>query len=619
MVFKKKKGSTSYKDSSKDANKNTNKRSDQTFSFQERPRICLLDCERDCVGLLKGHGFNCWNGTLGDLVEVKNTERHHSHQCTLRCEFPDNLHEYDIVVLDMQNPKTVLYQEQDHKIPEVKGDSALALVSSFPETVFDPRALSAFILEKKIKPLYKRETVFVVFAAQQERIAYQSVTVTSRGTQKNAQESYRLYDFYRYLPENTNRSGKDISILTKENSQLGRILRKYNSDVSYEIVFSKPRIWDSENNQYVDDPNFVPMMTAGPDEIVSFVNIVEQNAAFFLPNIKQKPEFLLDFIENTLPELFPKVFPFLEKRNWRYQSEYEMPEVNSLVAHIDEIKAKAESEIAKTNSQIEGLRQNYKTLYDLLTESDETLVQAVIEALRNCGFTKIVDLDKEIAEGRTQGPKREDLQVHDQSPTLIIDVKGINGIPTHDHARQAEKHAIFKIREWGRVDINGLTIINHQRNLPPLQRNNVNPFEQVIINYAEEAQLGLMTTWDLYRLLRNMRKNKWSTEHVKPLFYRSGRILSVPNHYEYIGKVSRIWPEAEVVGIVLECGSIKVGGMIGIELPIEYEEFQVETIQIDDASAEEATVGDRAGVKINLNEIPVKSGMKVYAITNIKR
>lgn len=103
-----------------------------------------------------------------------------------------------------------------------------------------------------------------------------------------------------------------------------------------------------------------------------------------------------------------------------------------------------------------------------------------------------MDVDEELEPGQR---KREDLQVQGSSPTLLIEIKGIAGLPSEHDA----------MREWQRTDVAGLSIINDQRHLPGLQRKG-EPFTDDVLTKANEQRFGLLTTWDLFRLLRSFIK-----------------------------------------------------------------------------------------------------------------
>jgi hypothetical protein len=89
-----------------------------------------------------------------------------------------------------------------------------------------------------------------------------------------------------------------------------------------------------------------------------------------------------------------------------------------------------------------------------------------------------------------------------------------------------------------------LTIFNHQKNLPPLDRENKKTFRQTILDNAEGQGFGLLTTWELFRLTRNYLKHGWTHEQVREVFYRHGHIEPIPTHYEFIGVIEHFWEKA---------------------------------------------------------------------------
>ena len=199
---------------------------------------------------------------------------------------------------------------------------------------------------------------------------------------------------------------------------------------------------------------------------------------------------------------------------------------------------------------------------------------------------------------------------------MIVDIKGIGGLPSDADALQADKHATIRMREWKKTDVTALSIINHQRHLPPLDRENNMPFRQEILDHAEESQLGLITTWDLFRLVRSFQNNGWKPEHVKPLFYRKGRIGIIPDHYKAIGKVSHVWKKA--FSMIIENGELKVNDHLAFELASEFEEREVASLQIADNSVQSAGVGNDVGVKTTTPLPNLKKGMPVYVVQRAK-
>ncbi|MGD0048916.1 MAG: hypothetical protein ABSE42_18085, partial [Bryobacteraceae bacterium] len=238
-----------------------------------------------------------------------------------------------------------------------------------------------------------------------------------------------------------------------------------------------------------------------------------------------------------------------------------------------------------------------------------TLVEAVKRALSVVGFTSVLDSDELVSTGR----RKEDLQIHDCSPVLLVEVKGIAGMPTEHDAIQVGKYLAPRMKEWGRTDVGGVSIINHQRNVPGLDRS-LSPFTDVVLTNAIDQQFGLMTTWDLFRLVRNFLQLGWKPDDVQPLFYRHGRMEAVPVHYEYVGLIEKYFEKVGVVGIRVVEAAVQQGDRIAYELPIDYIEQEVESLQAERRAVATAAAGVLAGVKTNLTKEQARTGVRVFRI-----
>ncbi|MDB6137144.1 MAG: hypothetical protein JWO94_216, partial [Verrucomicrobiaceae bacterium] len=284
----------------------------------------------------------------------------------------------------------------------------------------------------------------------------------------------------------------------------------------------------------------------------------------------------------------------------------------AIIARQTEIKSQAAAELFALQAKIEDERRLNGWMQDLLTGTDTQLVDAVKEALRKLGFAKVVDVDEHRdKEGKA---RREDLQINDLVPVLIVDIKGLGGHPSDDDAFQSHKHATLRIQEWKRFEVQPLTIINHQRYLPPLSRDNVMPFRQEILNFADEVKMGLVTSWDLYRLVRSAIKWNWKAEHTMPVLYGIGRIEPVPKHYMFIGTVVHVW--TGVASIQIENVSLMRGNRIAFELDVEFEEQEITSLQLDKKAVETAAVGQRVGTTTKLLRPLLRDGVRVFLVQN---
>lgn len=147
-------------------------------AVHDRPRICLIDIEKPVAEALRSRSFNCYSGTLGCLVEVPNRSYRDEHRCLINCDWPSNLHEYDVFIVDLQNVVRTPYIEKKHTRSTSKGHKQYIFASSFPETLFDPRGFSAWLLESDLRTFLEKKSILVVFAATYEKIEYHGIAVT---------------------------------------------------------------------------------------------------------------------------------------------------------------------------------------------------------------------------------------------------------------------------------------------------------------------------------------------------------------------------------------------------------------------------------------------------------
>lgn len=227
--------------------------------------------------------------------------------------------------------------------------------------------------------------------------------------------------------------------------------------------------------------------------------------------------------------------------------------------------------------------------------------------LAGLGFKEVVDVDA------TGNPNalREDIQVHDRSPTLVIDVKGIQGKPEDSECQQAEKHALMRSREWKKTDVQALTIINAERHLPPLARTH-EPFRIEMVENAKQTSSGLMTTWDVAVLFRNAKRLRWPQQAVFDVFYRTGRIQPVPSHYQSIGRVMKRWKSA--IGIVPTL-QVAVGSRVAFmpKSSMDWIELDVPSILIDDTASSIAEPGSNCGISVS-PECLIKEGTELFLV-----
>ncbi len=564
-----------------------------------KPKILLLDLTDSAAKALRGKGFNVSVGTLGKPYKVTKSS---GYQALIGKSNVPNHTEQEIVVIDLSYGELEPGPQGEKHRPDGEHD----LWAKCDQGFLDPRVRTSIQLKKPLDRIYSTGGVFIVFADEKTGISI-DVARINRHKELYDQEEFP-HDVWDFLSEVAdmrvkNDHGTEMQS-AKANSPLVGLLAPFLANGHFTCTL---------DGGYRQTEEWVPLAVNKFGAVVALARCrASDGSVIVLPQVEDKEAFLNILFSTALPEFAPHLFPHVERGVWTHRSEYELPKVLELKSQQEEVERRAREEIALLDNELEKEREAQGWIHNLLTGTDDELVRAVKRALSEIGFSGIVDVDEERdREGKT---RREDLQITDKSPTLVIDVKGIGGYPGDDDALQADKHATIRMREESRTDINGLSIINHQRHLPPLERENAMPFRQELIDVAEQHSLGLMTAWDLYRFVRNFRKLGWKSDAVKPVFYKNGRIEVIPLHYQFIGIVAKAWTDK--FGVVIEDGELRIGERIAIEFPVEFEEVQVDSIRVNDQSVELASLGDPAGLLWPLNGPKLREGMRVFRIVS---
>lgn len=480
----------------------------------------------------------------------------------------------------------------------------------------DPRPLRMGETQETFDRIQMHGGIFIVFTAEPEGAIYQWGAANKWGNVE--QPDFQVRTNWHFLTRLSElqvqpRLGNEIMpadlALTspfEPLSALHRLVSKHLADAYYSCILHPTNLaadcWMTLATNKFDEP------VAG----VLVPRLAGEGFILLVPQIADKQQFLGDLLSDVLPGLVPRLFPHIEKFGWISQQEYELPAIIRVQRRIGEVIEQATQSIAALHEEIQEERLAHGFLQALLTETGEALVQAVKQTLELLGFTQVVDVDAEMRAQGLSGPKREDLRIEDEPAMLLVEVKGISGIPKEAAALQVEKYVFARIRERQRPDIRGLAVVNHERHLPPFTRQNEQPFSADVVVNAEELGFGLLTTWDLFRLARNYLSCGWTPEVVKPLFQRNGRILPIPAHYMPVGTVTKFYPQVQAVEIDL-VGEVRAGDRIAFEGPVEFLEQEIASLQVNRQPVESAQ-GGRAGVQVAFTKEQMRAGIRVYRV-----
>lgn len=572
----------------------------------DRPKILLIDVGPESKKALDEEGYNVSSGTFGTPYKVAKGANY--EPVVFRAVLP-NYTEQEIIVVDVQADEAVAGPPGEKITPMEELD----WWAKCNRGIIDPRPRSMVMVQEEFARILHNGGAFVIFADERysQTLAWAQHFGRYDGLSIQQELPFDNWSFLSLLSSLGIKSdhGKEMNPI-EDDHPLAKLLAAHLKGGAFSCTF-EPN-WQIKDEWLTLAYNKFGAAVAG---LIAPKKKTEGGWIFIFPRISRRAEFLATFFKNVLPDLCPHLFPYAEGQNWIHRKEYELPSVLERVVQISKIQDEAAHKVEVLENEIRAERAANQFLYDLIRETGDNLVQAVKRTLRLIGFLTVVDVDEEMKKHGKSNSLREDLRIHDISPVLVVDVKGITGKPADAEALQAQKHAFIFIQEQKRADVRGLTIINHQRHLPPLDRDNEMPYRKEILDNAVQLSLGLITAWDLFRLTRGFLRNGWKPEHVKPVFYTTGRIQPIPTHYEYVGKVKQVWKAA--FSVLIEAGEVKVGDRVAIEFPVDFEEQTMLSLRLNNADVTAAGPGDEVGIARAEHFSKVKCGFPVYRLKNV--
>jgi hypothetical protein len=571
-----------------------------------RPKIFLIDLKDETESVLKAEGYNVTVGSFGAPYKVTMSD---SYLPVIPKGNLPNYTEQEIVVIDLIPP----LQREGPLGEKLTSQGETDWWASCSSGVIDPRPRLMDMVRPDFDRILGHGGSFVVFAddriKQKLTLAYSGrygLELVRPVDSDNWSFLSTLNSFYLNVFQDT---GREISTLSASDHPLVHVLSEYRDGAHFQCTLQARSPLEGAWVTLATNKYAAPVAGAiVPGEGKGWV--------FILPQLRDKAGFLRTFFKNVLPDLSPRLFPHLEGFRWVERQEYELPKILEIRGKIHRIQEQARKQIGVLEKEIEVERAAGAYLHDLIRETGTSLVSAVKNSLEVLGFRSVTDADKEAVETGQKVQLREDLRIEDSSPLLLIEVKGISNLPKDAAALQGSKYVAPRMRELKRTDVQGLSIINHQRNLPPLERDNKAPFRQDILTNAEEQGFGLMTAWDLYRLLRGFLRNGWDYSEIKELFYKTGRIDPVPSHYEFLGTIEEFWETIGVVGVRIEAGHLRNGDRVAFELPVEFAEQDVVSLEVDKQQVAEADAGLLVGIKTELTKDQARKKVRVFSVNN---
>lgn len=567
----------------------------------EKPKILLLDLDKDIDDDLKKIGFNVSSGTLGSCYKVKPGKGY--IPIYLNDDLA-NINEQEIVCIDLAESEP----SNEYKKPDVPED-----VDQFwgecSKGIINPRPIVMNQCQKDFERILNHGGVFIVFAGSK---TFQEIIFGSKNYSLEG-KNYKLnnWSFLPYFKQDyhgigtKNDYGKEIKINPSlKQTDFRTLIEKNVKYMDYQITFT-PGNGLNENWKTL-------LLNKYNDIVGGMFNPKNGGIVIILPQCSKKKEIILSLIKNIIPNIIPSLFPDFENKTWLHDEEYEFENVKKYESDIKNIQEEAENKIKDLENKIKEEHNKWEFLNNIITETGEELVESLIKCLEYIGFEKIKDVDKEIEESSDSSRiKEEDLQICDDSPILLLEVKGIGGNPTDEDILQVNKYTLRRIKEWNRIDVKGISIINLQREIPPLDRVK---FTEKQIKDAENHDITLINTWNLYMLIRGMIKYQWDGKVIRDLFYTDdGTISNIPSNYKKIGKITSVIPDKNIIGVTIESEKLIKGDRIGYLKNHEFFENDVNSMQINNNDVNEGNIGDEVGIEIDSAKNNLKN-VELYKI-----
>ncbi len=562
-----------------------------------KPKILMIDVELNAEEQSKFEKFNVTFGTFGRPYQVHAVEGY--TPVIVNPSLP-NHKEQEIVVVDLGYSAPDEYPSAEKHFPD--GSVDIWVESHYGYV--DPRPRAMMAVARDFDRILNSGGVFVVFAGKkaEQRFFYgRAKGIRFLDIERSVDVSNWMFLSALNSLDCFDDHGNEMHCVATAGS-LAKLIATNLPGGCYPCSFRPP--------QHLREGWLTLVQNKFGNIIGAATKSKTGGILLILPQVADKSQFLLKLLTEVLPELTPELFPEISNGTWTRRPEYELSNILALQEQRRAIETAFRQRITEIEEQIEREREAQGWMHHLLTGTDDVLVNSVVRALQFLGFNDVRDIDQ--VHDQQSKQRREDLQIHDSRPTLVVDIKGLGGHAADSDAFQSYKHATLRQKEWERFDVQALTIINHQRHLPPLERDNQMPFRQEILDYATEVKMGIITAFDLYRLVRNAMKLSWDAAVTKPVLYRIERISPIPVHYAFLGTIAHVYSEA--VSIAIADGEVRIGDRVSYELGLEFEEEAVSSLQVNKQQVEVAGGGTTVGVGSRLGRSKLRVGMPVYVI-----
>lgn len=493
-----------------------------------RTKLLILGLSDKSVSSFDSSFFDVYNGNYGYRIDCRNGTRNCGK---LICDVPDNIQEYDVLVLSFDEIKTVS-NNTDIDGQLTSSDRVSFFYCESPATLLDPVPFicSNVILSKfhqKKKPFIK-----IVFVSDQIP-AKTSYCIIERSNIGSSNRKAEINDYEIFSCGSYEKIGTIINVADGLDTSLKTTLEKYLSLFAYKRIL------------YCGKDNVLPILLNDEGEVVGYIRRNDNHCSIFLPEMtdyERKGDLIIDLIQNYFSAMLPELFSGLNNKKWLDDTRFKSSEEQSLDLELSRLNQQYEKDKREIENKIISVREKNQYLLDLISSDSELLVSSVAKYLRWLGFKKVENCDE------IQEKKEEDIRVIDNKDQLLIEVKGITYLPTERDCNQIDKVVNRRKQPGYSGIIHPVFIVNHEKNISPLCRKK-KVFTDQEIEDAKGMNRALITTWNMYQTYERIQAGIIPKKTIRDCFWKDGLVCFDYPEEKKIGTITRIF-KSGFVGVI---------------------------------------------------------------------
>jgi hypothetical protein len=254
---------------------------------------------------------------------------------------------------------------------------------------------------------------------------------------------------------------------------------------------------------------------------------IEAGGILYMPYVERKVGLVRRLLRDVFPDWSPDLFP-ARPSEWREADEYQMPAVLKAREEIRVAREGFAERLEELSAKERGARDAQSDFVKVLIAESHELRKAVFVALEALQFEELIDVD-DVKRESGDNPE-EDLQLKDGAYFAVVEVTSGKGNARENDFQDLLKYQHRRRQNPGRTDIDpvavrGLLVMNQHTTLEPKRRpalyeGNENDYPAT----ARDLGVTLLSTWDLFQILRLVDAGDLSTEQARSIIKEPGLV-----------------------------------------------------------------------------------------------